>query len=158
MTRKGSLVVAGLLAVGGALAAAALPRHAARAAIPAPTSGSDPREDSAVAGPLLHVEWSADTGPDGKPYISGFVYNDDDRPADGLVLRVDELDASGRAVRTVLKQFDDAIDGGGSAQFVVRLDDSAISYKVSVESLDFVDWASRRPSYDAPPTTDTDQI
>jgi len=111
-----------------------------------------------MAGPSFHVEWSADTGRDGAAHINGFVYNDNDRPADRLVLRIDELDASGRLVQTVLKELDDSIAGLSHARFVVRLDDPAASYNVSVESLDFVDWARRPLSLDEPPTTDTDQV
>jgi hypothetical protein len=58
----------------------------------------------------------------------------------------------------VLQQLDDTIDGRGHARFVVRLDDPATSYNVSVESLDFVDWARRPLSLDEPPTTDTDRV
>ena len=158
MTRTRSLIVAGLLASGGVLAATILPRHAGPAARPGPTSDAQRREAVAMAGPSFHVEWSADTGRDGAAHINGFVYNDNDRPADRLVLRIDELDASGRLVQTVLKELDDSIAGLSHARFVVRLDDPAASYNVSVESLDFVDWARRPLSLDEPPTTDTDQV
>src|SRR5215470_239721 len=133
MTRTASLIVAGLLASGGALAAAMLPGYAGPAARPGPTSGGDRRDDIVTAGRSYHVEWSADTERDGTAHISGYVYNDDRRPAERLVLRIDERDAAGRLVRTLLKDLDETIAGRDRARFVVRLDDPATSYTVSVE-------------------------
>jgi len=135
MTRTRSLIVAGLLAAGGAVATAVIPGHTVRAASPTPTS-----IDSALDS--FRVEWSADNERDGKAQITGYVYNESGRPADSVVLRIDELDSSGQVVRTVLTPLNDSIDALGRGFFTVPLNASSSSYSVGVDSFQFGEAAS----------------
>ena len=138
MTRTRSLIIAGLLMPGAALAAAILPGQAALADSPT-ASAADPGGDTALSAEFFHIQWSADTRRDGHVRITGYVYNDRGEPADNVVLRIDELDSSGQVLRTVLKPLDDTIDALGRAYFAVQLDARAASYNVGVDSFDFLD-------------------
>jgi hypothetical protein len=132
-----SLTVAVALLLGATLAAAWLARPVAAAEDlpPGPNQGSSP----SLADRLFRVEWTAGTGSQGQTRIIGYVYNESDHDAANVQLRISELDASGRTVKSVIKPMGDSVPAAGRAFFDLQVPNTSPSYWVEVESFGFMD-------------------
>jgi len=129
MTRLGQWIVAAALLLGTGLVGA-VPGHAN----PAPA-------DSRV-----RVEWTADAAGQGQFRIFGYVYNDYREDAVNVQLRITEVDASGQPAASVIWPIGDTVAGGSRAFFDTRLPGHGPSYRVAVESFDFMtdgEWQTR---------------
>ncbi len=139
-----SLIVAVTLLLGAALATAwpAGPVAAAEDVPPVANQESSPR----LADRLFRVEWTAGAGSQGQTRIIGYVYNESDHDAANVQLRISELDASGRAVKSVIKPMGNPVPAAGRVFFDLQVPNTSPSYRVEVESFGFMDnpWTTKR--------------
>jgi hypothetical protein len=135
MSGRGSLVTGVALAVmlGTGLTAAApgsgLPRASAQTKAQAAQEG--------LADQFFRLEWTASAGQHGQARIRGYVYNEYQRDADELQLRITELDASGNPIGSVLRHVDQPVPALDRAYFDVQVPGQAASYRVAVEAFTF---------------------
>lgn len=87
---------------------------------------------------LFHVEWSAGAAGQGQFRIFGYVYNEYRQDAVNVQLRITELDESGRAVASLVQPMGDTVRAGSRAFFDMRVPGSGSSFRVAVESFDFM--------------------
>ena len=131
-----------LLAVASvALILVALGGTVARAQWAGDIPGTRPSTDAdaaAIGDQYFRVEWSTTTGRDGRPRLTGYVYNDYEEPAMNVELRIHELDSTGREVTALLEPVDETVPAKGRAYFDLPVPDSA-SYRVDVVSFEFVE-------------------
>lgn len=108
---------------------------------PAANQESGPR----LADRLFRVEWTAGGSGQTEARIIGYVYNDSRQDAVNVQLRISELDASGRTVRSVIKPIGDPVPALGRASFDLEVPGASPSYRVAVESFGLMDdpWATR---------------
>ena len=115
------------LAAGLAIAAAVVPGVAAAQALPG------------RAGYVLRPEWSVDSARSGRPRVVGYVYNDNNtRDATNVWLRVERLAADGAVQGAELARVQGDIRTGGRLVFDVPMPEAAASYRVLVDSVDWV--------------------
>jgi hypothetical protein len=132
MGRMGSLIVAAsIVGMGIAVPGAVLQSAKAEAAVQATTPASDP-----VAAEFFRVTWTASPARGGQSRITGYVYNDWWTPADNLVLRINELDASGQLIGAVGRPLVETITPHGRLYFDVKVP-RADSYDVGVSMFGF---------------------
>lgn len=98
-------------------------------------------EGNSLGDHFFHVEWAVSPARDGLVRITGYVYNDYGDEAVNVDLRVNELDASGRQVESLVEPIRGAVPGRGRTSFEVRVPVSA-SYQVSVDGFDFIEMAN----------------
>jgi len=98
-----------------------------------------------LADRLFRVEWTAGGSGRTEARIIGYVYNDSRQDAVNVQLRISELDASGRTVRSVIKPMGDPVPALGRASFDLEVAGASASYQVAVESFGLMDdpWATR---------------
>ena len=112
MNRWRSPVFAGAVLLGAALVTPWPARSvAAEGEPPVANQESGPR----LADRLFRVEWTAGGSGQTESRIVGYVYNDSRQDAVNVRLRISELDASGRTVRSVIKPMGDPVPALGRA-------------------------------------------
>jgi len=79
-------------------------------------------------------------GPDrqGRPVVSGYVYNDYGRPAARVQLRVEVLDASGQVLSSTLVYEDSVVPNFSRAYFESRVPALGASYRATVVSAEWL--------------------
>jgi hypothetical protein len=87
----------------------------------------------------FRVEFSATPDGAGTARITGYVYNSDGRAADGVHLKIVELDASGYAIVSYVERLPHTVPARGRAYFDVKVPDDAAFYRVVVDSWNPVD-------------------
>ena len=136
MLRNLTLACAGavlvVLALGGTAA------HAQWAGNMAAQRQSDDPDPAIIGEQFFHVEFSTVMGRDGRPRLTGYVYNDYEEPATSVKLRIEPVDVAGHATGSVVEPVDEAVPAKGRAYFNVPVPDSA-SYRVDVVSFEFVE-------------------
>jgi len=98
-----------------------------------------------LADRLFRVEWTAGGSGQTESRIVGYVYNDSRQDAVNVRLRISELDASGRTIRSVIKPMGDPVPALSRASFDLEMPGASPSYRVAVESFGLMDdpWATR---------------
>ena len=119
------LATATVLALGLALGPIVMPAPAAAVSAP---SGIDPR---------IRLDWEAGTRRGGKPAIQGYLYNDYGRPASGIHLLVETLDASGAVIARTIGFVQGTVQFNDRIYFEVPLKATGASYRVTVTSFDW---------------------
>ena len=138
-----SFIVAGTLLFGAALATAwPEGRVAAADTEQAANQPSIPR----LADRLFRVEWTAGATGQDETRIIGYVYNDSGRDATNVELRISQLDAAGRTVRSVIKPVGDPVQSGSRVFFDLQVAGTSPSYRVAVESFGLMEnpWRTKR--------------
>jgi hypothetical protein len=92
----------------------------------------------AFANRLFHVEWSAGAAGRDQSRIFGYAYNDYRVDAVNVHLRITGLDESGHPIASIVQPVGETVRAGGRAFFDMRIPGSARSYRVTVESFDFM--------------------
>jgi hypothetical protein len=128
MNRKGSFRMAVALLLGTALTTV-MPGVTVRAA----QAASAPT----LADQFFQVKWSASPDRHGER-ISGYVYNQYGEAAQNVQLRISELDATGHATSSVIRQVPGTVPAGDRAYFSVHVPKSP-AYQVGVKSFDFIE-------------------
>ena len=138
------LIIAMALLLGAALEIAwqAGPAPAAENVPSVANQESIPR----LADRLFRVEWTAGASSQDQTRIVGYVYNESEHDAANVQLRISELDASGRTVRTVIKPIGEPVPAAGRVFFDLQVAGTSPSYQVAVESFGFMDdpWTTQR--------------
>ncbi len=93
----------------------------------------------AAAGWVLRPEWSIQTGRTGRPRVVGYLYNESPTmDAANVLLRVERLGSGGQVEATYQgRVFGDVLQGNRLA-FDVPVEGPVASYRVVVESVDWV--------------------
>jgi len=137
MNRKGSLITGVALAVLGTGLTAAVP------GVGVGTASAQDQAHQTLADPLFRVDYTAEPDGHGTTRITGYVYNDHGRAADQIRLRITELDASGVTLASYVEPVVETVPALGRAFFDIKVPDEGIVYRVTVESWDTVEAASR---------------
>jgi hypothetical protein len=91
------------------------------------------------AGYVLRPEWSVDDTRAGRPRVVGYVYNDNNtRDATNVWLRVERLAADGAVQGASVARVQGDVRAGGRLVFEVPMPQAAVSYRVLVDSVDWV--------------------
>ena len=131
----------GWTCAGVALVVMAFSGTAARAQWAGDIPGKRPSNDTdaAVIGDLFfRVEFAPSTGHNGRPRLTGYVYNDYEEPATNVKIRIESTDLLGQDEGGVVKPLDETIPAKGRAYFDVPVPAGA-SYQVDVVSFEFVE-------------------
>jgi hypothetical protein len=137
MNRKGSLITGVALAVLGIGLTAAVPGVRVETAI------AQDQAHQTLADLVFRVDFTAEPDGHGTTRITGYVYNDHGRAADQIRLRITELDASGVTLASYVEPVVETVPALGRAFFDIKVPDEGIVYRVTVESWDTVEAASR---------------
>ena len=85
----------------------------------------------------FRLEWQV--SPESRsPSVKGRVFNGGSLPARDLRLLIEGLDSSGRVVTTTLGVLPQIVESGGSTPFDVPVPGTVASYRVSVQSFQWV--------------------
>jgi hypothetical protein len=91
------------------------------------------------AGYVLRPEWSVDQTRAGRPRVVGYVYNDNNtRDATNVWLRIERLAPDGAVQGAELARVQGDVRANGRLVFDVPLREPATSYRVLVDSVDWV--------------------
>ena len=91
------------------------------------------------AGYVLRPEWSVDDTRAGRPRVVGYVYNDNNtRDATNVWLRVERVAADGAVQGASMARVQGDVRAGGRLVFAVPMPEAAASYRVLVDSVDWV--------------------
>jgi hypothetical protein len=135
MNRTGSLVtgvaVAAMLGVG---LTATVPAVGLRT-----VSADDQELQDSVGSEFFRVDWTAKPDGHGNVKISGYVYNKYGEAADQLQLRIIALDPSGKQIGSFLEPVPDTVSALDRQYFDVKVPVQATSYRVAVESFNFLE-------------------
>jgi hypothetical protein len=137
MNRKGSLITGVALAVLGIGLTAAVP------GVGVETASAQDQAHQTLADLVFRVDFTAEPDGHGTTRITGYVYNDHGRAADQIRLRITELDASGVTLASYVEPVVETVPALGRAFFDIKVPDEGIVYRVTVESWDTVEAASR---------------
>ena len=137
MNRMGSLITGVALAVLGMGLTTAVPGVGVETAI------AQDQAHQTLADRFFRVDYTADPDGHGTTRITGYVYNDHDKAADQIRLRITELDTSGVTLASYVEPVLETVPAQGRAFFDIRVPDEGIVYRVTVDSWDAVEAASR---------------
>jgi len=97
-----------------------------------------PKDETALAGHYFRVEWKAEAERGGRSRLTGYVYNDTDRPARNVALRITAVDWAGQPGRTMVRPVGDMVPAKGRAHFDLEIPSSP-AFTVAVETFEFVE-------------------
>ena len=137
MNRKESLITGVALAVLGMGLTAVVP------GVEVETASAQDQAHQTLAEPFFRVDYTAEPDGHGTTRITGYVYNDHGRAADQVRLRITELDASGVTLASYVEPVLEKVPALGRAYFDIKLPDEGMLYRVTVDSWDTVEEASR---------------
>ncbi len=137
MNRKGSLIT------GVALAALGIGLTAAVPGVGVETASAQDQAHQTLADPVFRVDFTAEPDGHGTTRITGYVYNDHGRAADQIRLRITALDLSGVTLASYVEPVLETVPALGRAFIDIKVPDEGIVYRVTVESWDTVEAASR---------------
>jgi len=137
MNRKGSLITGVVLAVLGMGLTAAVP------GVGVGTASAQDQAHQTLADPLFRVDYTAEPDGHGTTRITGYVYNNHGSAADQVRLRITELDASGVTLASYVEPVLERVPALGQAYFDIKVPDEGMLYRVTVDSWDTVEEASR---------------
>lgn len=107
-----------------------------------PLLASAPARADDAAAPLfasqLRPEWTVERARAGRARVSGYLYNSGINDAANVWLRVDRVGAGGGVDGTYLGRVVGDVLSGGRLAFEVPVPDLAATYRVRVESVDWV--------------------
>lgn len=107
------------------------------------TASAQDQAHQTLADPSFRVDFTAEPDGHGTTRITGYVYNDHGRAADQVRLRITELDASGVTLASYVEPVLEAVPALGRAFFDIKVPDEGMLYRVTVDSWDTVEEASR---------------
>lgn len=134
MNRKGALATRVALALMlGTELSAAVPAGGLR------TVSAQEQPQEALGDQFFHLDWTVSPAGQGKARISGYVYNDYQAAADKVQLRITEFNASGQQVASFIEHVDQEVPALDRTYFDVKVPRQAASYRVGVESFNFLE-------------------
>ncbi len=87
----------------------------------------------------LRLEWSVDRDKRGRPWIIGYVYNDENHWAGNVLLRIEVVDAAGAVTDSTTGYVSGFVPPWGRSYFDLAAPPGS-SYRVTVESFDWRPW------------------
>jgi len=102
-------------------------------------SAKDQALQDSVGNEFFRVDWTSKPDGHGNARISGYVYNNYGVAADQLQLRITALDASGKQMGSFLEPVPDTVSALDRTYFDVKVPGQAASYRVAVESFNFLE-------------------
>jgi hypothetical protein len=103
------------------------------------TASAQDQAQATAAGQFFRLNWAVSPAAQGESRISGYVYNNYGDAADQVQLRITELDASGQSVASFIKPVDEIVPAFDQTYFDVLVPGQAASYRVAVESFNFLE-------------------
>lgn len=95
----------------------------------------DPAGSSAAA---LRSEWSVEPAAGSRARVVGYLYNRNIQDAANVWLRVDRIGADGAVAGTYRRRVVGDVLSGGRSLFDVPVDEAGPTYRVTVETVDWV--------------------
>lgn len=90
------------------------------------------------AGGYLRPDWVVEIAPAGRAHVVGYLYNSNIKDAANVWLRVDRLGTDGAVAGTYRRRVVGDVLSGGRSLFDVPVGEPTATYRVSVETLDWV--------------------
>jgi len=87
----------------------------------------------------LRLEWSVDRDKRGRPWITGYVYNDEPRWAGNVLLRIEAVDATGESTDSTTGYVYGFVPPWGRSYFDLPAPRGS-TYRVTVESFGWRSW------------------
>jgi len=97
-----------------------------------------PTDRGTLTDEYFHVEWKAGPERGGRSRLAGNVFNNSDRPARNVELRITAVDWAGQPGRTMVRPVGDTVPAKGRAHFDLEIPRSA-AFTVVVDSFEFVE-------------------
>lgn len=86
----------------------------------------------------LRPEWTVESTRAGQAHVVGYLYNSNVKDAANVWLRVERVAADGSVADTYRRRVVGDVLGGGRSLFDVRVGEAAATYRVTVETVDWV--------------------
>jgi hypothetical protein len=86
----------------------------------------------------LRFEWEASQSRSGRPVIAGYLYNDNRRAANNVVLLVETLEPSGQVVDHAIRVLPGIVPVFGRTYFEVPVKAAGASYRITVTSFEWL--------------------
>jgi hypothetical protein len=86
----------------------------------------------------LRPEWTVEPGRAGRAHVVGYLYNSNVKDAANVWLRVERVAANGSVADTYRRRMVGDVLGGGRSVFDVPVGEAAATYRVTVETVDWV--------------------
>ena len=110
-------------------------------ALPLPAALAAPaaaQEMTGPAGGYLRSEWAVEPAPGGRAHVVGYLYNRNIKDAANVWLRVDRVAPDGTVAGSYRRRVVGDVLSGGRSLFDVPVGEPTATYRVSVETLDWV--------------------
>jgi hypothetical protein len=89
-------------------------------------------------GGYLRSDWAVEAAPGGRAHVVGYLYNSNIKDAANVWLRVDRLGSDGTVAGSYRRRVVGDVLSGGRSLFDVPVGEPTATYRVSVETLDWV--------------------
>jgi len=86
----------------------------------------------------LRPEWTVESTRAGRAHVVGYLYNSNVKDAANVWLRVERVAADGSVADTYRRRVVGDVLGGGRSLFDVPVGEAAATYRVTVETVDWV--------------------
>ena len=93
---------------------------------------------SASSAAYLRPEWSVERAAAGRGHVVGYLYNSNIKDAANVWVRVDRIGADGAVTSTYRRRVVGDVLSGGRSLFDVPVGDAGATYRVAVETVDWV--------------------
>jgi len=103
------------------------------------TASAQDQAQATAADQSFLVNWTASPAALGESRITGYIYNNYGDAADQVQLRITEFDASGQPIASFIKLVDEIVPAFDQTYFDVLVPGQAASYRVAVESFNFLE-------------------
>jgi hypothetical protein len=101
-----------------------------------PVAAQDPA--TPIRASSLRPEWSVEAGRTGRAHVVGYLHNADINDAANVWLRVERLTATGDVGATYRGRVLGDVPSGGRLAFDVQVAEPGATYRLAVESVDWV--------------------
>ena len=101
-------------------------------------AGGGAQDLAAPSGASLRPEWSVEPAAGGHARVVGYLYNSNIRDAANVSLRVDRVGSDGAVTATYRRRVVGDVLSGGRSMFDVPVGEAGATYRVSVETVDWV--------------------
>ncbi len=105
------------------------------AAVAGPAAAQEP---TGLGAGYLRSDWAVEAAPGGRAHVVGYLYNRNIQDAANVWLRVDRLRPDGTVADSYRRRLVGDVLSGGRSLFDVPVGEPTATYRVSVETLDWV--------------------
>jgi hypothetical protein len=101
-------------------------------------TGSGAQDLAPSSAASLRPQWSVEPASAGRAHVAGYLYNSNIKDAANVWLRVDRIGADGAVAGTYRRRVVGDVLSGGRSFFDVPVGEGAATYRVAVETVDWV--------------------